>query len=410
MVSRDELGTMASAFNNMIGTTRELVETRRKEHDQLQDSIIGLLEEISALSEGDLTVRATVREDATGTVADSLNLMLNELSDAIAKIKHSSEEVGATAQQLSSSTDGLTASSDQQADLISGVVEEINKMTVAIEEAAERARKSAETSELSKKAAIEGTSAVENTSRAMEAIRGNVQDTARAIKRLGESSQEISDFAKTINDISDRTSILALNASIQAAAAGEEGRGFAVVAEEIQRLAERAAGSTRQIETLIKNILGEITDAGASMDASIREVVEGTTLSQDALGKLQEINKRSTEVAELIDSVSVATSEQASGSVEVARTMDRIGVITTETADETRNTSSSMKEMAVLAGEMLASVSIFKLPETDDVLAASTESAPDDSLSLGEMLDAEEDAGEDELTLEALLDAENSGK
>jgi methyl-accepting chemotaxis protein len=411
VVSSDELGTMASAFNNMIGTTRELIETRQKEHDQLQDSIIGLLEEISALSEGDLTVRATVREDATGTVADSLNLMLNELSAAIAKIKHSSEEVGSTAQQLSSSTESLAESSDRQAEMISEVVEEINKMTKAIEEAAERARKSAETSELSRKAAIEGTSVVENTSRAMEAIRGNVQDTARAIKRLGESSQEISDFAKTINEISDRTSILALNASIQAAAAGEEGRGFAVVAEEIQRLAERAAGSTRQIETLIKNILGEITDAGASMDASIREVVEGTTLSEDALGKLQEINKRSTEVAELIDSVSTATSEQASGSVEVARTMDRIGVITTETAMETRSTSSSMKEMAELAGEMLASVSIFKLPETEEVLVTTGDEEPDDSLSLGDMLDndAEEQGSDDELTLEALLEAEQDG-
>lgn len=363
VISNDELGTMASAFNNMISTTRNLVTERQQEHDQLQESIMGLLMEISDMAEGDLTVRATVQEDATGTVADSLNMMLEELSTAIGKIKQSSEQVGETANRLSSSTEGLAKQSDTQADLLRNALDEINQITSAIEEAAEKANKSAETSEFSRTAATEGTKAVEDTSQAMEAIRSNVQDTARAIKRLGESSQEISDFAKTINEISDRTSILALNASIQASAAGEEGRGFAVVAEEIQRLAERAAGSTRQIETLIKNILGEITDAGASMDSSIQEVVRGAKLSEDALTKLQDINKRSAEVAELINDVSLATGEQAASSVRIAKTMDEIGVISTENASETRKTSSSMRDMALVAGEMLESVSIFKLSE-----------------------------------------------
>lgn len=365
VVSKDELGTMATSFNEMIGTTKSLMKTRQDEHDQLQESIMSLLMEISKLSEGDMTVRATVREDATGTVADSLNMMLEKLSEAITKIKQSSEQVGMTANKLSSSTDRLAVRSDSQSELINGAVKEIEQMTAAIKQAAIQANTSAETSDLSTAAATEGTKAVKETSQAMEAIRGNVQNTARAIKRLGESSQEISDFAKTINDISDRTSILALNASIQAAAAGEEGRGFAVVAEEIQHLAERAAASTRQIETLIKNILGEITEAGASMDSSIREVVQGTKLSEDALTKLEDINKRSTEVAQLIAAVSRATDEQAENSVKVARIMGEIGVISTETADETRATSSFMRDMASVADEMLQSVSTFKLDEQD---------------------------------------------
>ena len=372
VVSTDELGVMAASFNEMVATTRGLMKTREDEHEQLQNSIMELLMEISALAEGDLTVRATVREDATGTVADSLNMMLEELSRAIGKIKQSSEEVGATANRLSLSTGKLAARSDSQFALIKGAVDEIRQMTTASEQTAIKANTSASTSELSRTAATEGTKAVEETSRAMEAIRGNVQDTARAIKRLGESSQEISDFAKTINDISDRTSILALNASIQAAAAGEEGRGFAVVAEEIQRLAERAAISTRQIETLIKNILGEISDAGVSMDSSIQEVVKGAALSEDALIKLRGINKRSAEVAELIGAVSLAVVEQNKSSLSVAKTMDDIGIISQKTAEATRLTSSSMHGMALVADEMLQSVAIFKLPETKQEAVAET--------------------------------------
>ena len=378
VISNDELGTMASSFNEMIGTTKDLIVNRKEEHDQLQESIMELLMEISGISDGDMTVRATVHEDATGTVADSLNMMLEELSLAIGKIKNYSEEVGVTANSLSSSTDKLAVRSDSQAELVTGAVGEINRMTDAIGEAAMQAHASAETSALSTVAATEGTKAVEDTSRAMEAIRGNVQDTARAIKRLGESSQEISDFAKTINDISDRTSILALNASIQAAAAGEEGRGFAVVAEEIQRLSERSAGSTRQIDTLIRNILGEISDAGVSMDSSIQEVVRGTKLSEDALAKLNDINMRSAEVSELIGAVSRITNEQAASSVEVAKTMNEIGVISTEAARETRTSSTSMRDMAQVADEMLQAVAIFKLDDKDIKVAAVA--TDDDSL------------------------------
>ncbi|MCI5124606.1 MAG: hypothetical protein D3925_09050 [Candidatus Electrothrix sp. AR5] len=202
----------------------------------------------------------------------------------------------------------------------------------------------------------------------MEAIRGNVQNTARSIKRLGESSQEISDFARTINEISDRTSILALNASIQAAAAGEEGRGFAVVAEEIQRLAERAAVSTRQIETLIKNILGEITEAGVSMDSSIQEVVQGTTLSQNALARLDEITERSNEVFELIQGVASASQQQADTTAVLATSMGEIGSISLETAEEAMGASVSMQEMAVMGDDMLQAVASFKL-EADDAAA-----------------------------------------
>ncbi|MCI5221845.1 MAG: methyl-accepting chemotaxis protein [Candidatus Electrothrix sp. AR4] len=371
VTSKDELGRMALSFNTMTATIQELVESRQKEHDQLQDSIIQLLEEITDLADGDLSIRATVTEDVIGTLADSLNMMLEELGTAFGRIKQSAEQVGSTANILSASTGELADQNNNQASMINEAAEEINLLTKAIQDAAEKADQSAATSKDSSQVAEDGAKAVRDTSQAMEAIRGNVQNTARAMKRLGESSQEISDFARTINEISDRTSILALNASIQAAAAGEEGRGFAVVAEEIQRLAERAAVSTRQIETLIKNILGEITEAGVSMDASIQEVVQGTKLSQNALARLEEITDRSDEVVELIHGVAVIAKQQADTTAVLSTSMGEIGTISLETAEETMGASVSMQEMAVMGDDMLKEVSTFKLEaEADEVIDA----------------------------------------
>jgi methyl-accepting chemotaxis protein len=378
ITSEDELGQMAGSFNQMTTTIQDLIESRQKEHDELQESIIRLLEEITELADGDLSIRATVTEDVIGTLADSLNLMLEELGTAFVRIKQSAEQVGSTANVLSASTGELAGQNNNQSSMINEAVQEINQLTKAIREAADQANQSASFSRESSQVAAEGAKAVRETSQAMEAIRGNVQNTARSIKRLGESSQEISDFARTINEISDRTSILALNASIQAAAAGEEGRGFAVVAEEIQRLAERAAVSTRQIETLIKNILGEITEAGVSMDSSIQEVVQGTQLSQNALARLDEITERSNEVFELIQGVASAAQQQADTTAILATSMGEIGSISLETAEEAMGASVSMQEMAVMGDDMLQAVATFKLESNEQA-----DDAPDDVLETG---------------------------
>ncbi len=409
VTSKDELGVMASSFNNMIATTGTLMQTSREDHDHLQESIMTLLDEISELADGDLTMRTTVREDATGTLADSLNMMLEELSEAFGKIKQSSEQVFSTASDLSTSTGDLAQHSTNQSGLIDNAITEINQLTTAIEDASIKAEKSADTSKLSSQVAEDGAKVVENTSNAMGTIRENVQDTARAIKRLGESSQEISDFAKTINEISDRTSILALNASIQAASAGEEGRGFAVVAEEIQRLAEQAAGSTKQIETLIKNILEEITAAGTSMDASIQEVVRGTSLSQQALSRLKEITESSNDVAKLISGLAATSREQADTTAKLAKQMGKIGVISSDTADETKKASSSMENMASTANEMLQAVAEFKL-ESDEMVEVDLEShVPEDDendlMEVSELTDDFESVDEYDLLDESdLLD------
>lgn len=365
VVSRDELGAMASAFNEMLDRTQELVNRQRNEHEALQESIISLLTEISDLAEGDLTVHATVRDDATGTLADSLNLMVDQFKQVIRDVKDKATTVGEISGRLSKSTGELSEHSELQAHMVSDSIEEINLMAKTIKEAAQNAASSAQASEQSMNDAAEGANTVARTSNAMESIRSNVQDTARAIKRLGESSQEIREIVKIINEIAERTSILALNASIQASAAGEEGRGFGVVAEEIQRLAERAGGSTKQIETLINNILNEIGEAATSMDASIQRVVEGTKLSDEARQKLQNIAASSKKIAVMIQSISDESKKHATASARISATMKKIGVISSSTEAETKKISEAMNDMANVANEMIQSVETFKLEDEE---------------------------------------------
>ena len=199
----------------------------------------------------------------------------------------------------------------------------------------------------------------------MRHIREHVQETARAVKRLGESSQEIGAILQLINDIADRTSILALNASIQAAMAGDAGKGFAVVAEEVQRLAERSANATKKIDALIKNIQGEIHEAGLSMQESIRRVVEGSKLADDARSKLEEIETVSARLADLIQSISTASVKQAQASESILKTMEEVGEISSQTSSASRQTAISMQNLAKTSEQLRVSVSAFRLGERE---------------------------------------------
>ncbi|MCP4287428.1 MAG: chemotaxis protein, partial [Gammaproteobacteria bacterium] len=232
--------------------------------------------------------------------------MAEQLSQVVHNVKRTTGEVTATSREVNISTEQLAETSEKQTEQVSQAITAITEMAASIQQVAENAVQSAAVSEKSTVNAKEGAAAVQSTNKAMEGIRKNAQETARAIKRLGESSQEIGNIVQLINDIADRTSILALNASIQAAMAGDAGRGFAVVAEEVQRLAERSTTATKQIDTLIKNIQGEINEAGTSMEESIQRVVEGSNLANNAHTKLQEIESVSGQLAELIQSISMA--------------------------------------------------------------------------------------------------------
>ena len=366
VVSRDELGSMADSLNAMLDNTLTLIQTR-DERDAMQASVMKLLEEISGLAEGDLTRRAEVSAEMTGAIADSFNAMAEQLSRVVKNVKETTIEVSSTSQDVTSSTKQLAKISEAQAKQVSDAISAITEMASSIQQVSENASQSAKVSEESKVNAKDGADAAKNTNKAMQDIRENVQETAQSIKRLGERSQEIGNIVQLINDIADRTSILALNASIQAAMAGDAGRGFAVVAEEVQRLAERSTNATKQIDTLIKNIQGEINEAGTSMEQSIQQVVEGSKLADNAHTKLQEIESVSTELAESIQSISTAASEQAKSSENISHTMEEVGKISSETSSASSQTSLAMVKLTKTSDNLAASVEAFKVDQTDEV-------------------------------------------
>lgn len=386
IISRDELGTMAESLNSMLDNTLHLIQSN-EERDKMQDAIMKLLMDISALTEGDLTIRAEVTEDMTGAIADSFNTMAEQLSRLVSHVKKSTMEVSTTSQEVSKTTIELSRRSDEHANQITEAVKAIEEMSKSIRVVSHHAVQSADVSDRAKQSALSGAEAVRHTNMAMNAIRERVQEAARAIKRLGESSQEIGNIVQIINDISDRTSILALNASIQAAMAGDAGRGFAVVADEVQRLAEQSTNSTKQIETLVKTIQGEINEAGLRMDDSIQQVVHGTKLADGAHNKLEEIEEVSTQLADLVQAISKAANEQAESSESISSTMKKVGETTSQASLQGKLTALSITNLAETSKQLRASVEAFKI-EGEEPL-------PEESDEALEILEATEEATSD---------------
>jgi len=363
VVSNDELGSMATTLNAMLDNVTVLIQSQA-ERDAIQNSIMKLLEEISSLTEGDLTARAEVTEDMTGAIADSFNAMTDQLSDIIRKVQDATESVDDTSEEVSKQTMTLANRNIEQTQKVNQAIEAIEKMADSIKNVSENATQSAHVSETSRLNAREGAEAVQRTNVAMNEIREEINETARSIKRLGESSMEIGNVIQIINEIADRTSILALNASIQAAMAGDAGHGFAVVADEVQRLAESSSNSTKQIEALVKNIQAEIKTVSTRMDESISKVVQGSQLADGAHAKLQEIEQVSNQLADLIESITAAATEQVRASEEITVTMQEVGEVSTESSRSSQETATSMDMLSRTAHDLRAAVETFKIADT----------------------------------------------
>jgi len=332
-------------------------------NERNQAAIWRLLEEMDALSAGDLTVTTTVTEDFTGTIADSINEAILQLRDLVTAINQISLEVASAAQETQATADNLAEASDHQAQEIAGVSAAINQMTISINQVSTNASESAAVAERSVVIASKGREVVQDTISGMDNIREQIQDTSKRLKRLGESSQEIGDIVSLIDDIADQTNILALNAAIQAAMAGEAGRGFAVVADEVQRLAERSQAATKQIESLVKTIQADTHEAVISMEQTTAEVVQGANLAQNAGVALKEIEQVSQSLAKLIQDIYSTARQQASSATHISSTMRVIQDITSQTSTGTATTAQSIGSLAEMAAEMRRSVSGFKLPE-----------------------------------------------
>ncbi|MDR9436541.1 MAG: methyl-accepting chemotaxis protein [Thiohalophilus sp.] len=330
---------------------------------QNQEAILRLLDEMGDLADGDLTVNATVTEDITGAIADSINYAIDALRGLVSAINDTTQQVSSAAQQSQATAMHLAEASDHQAQQITGASTAINEMAVSIEGVSNNATELADEAQRAVQIAGKGSDAVQRTIHGMDTIREQIQETSKRIKRLGESSQEIGDIVELINDIAEQTNILALNAAIQAAMAGEAGRGFAVVADEVQRLAERSGDATRQIDALVKAIQSDTNEAVASMEESTAGVVHGAKLAQDAGTALEEIESVSSNLADLIEHISNAAKQQATAATNISDTMNVIQEITTQTSAGTNETAASIGNLAELANELRHSVAGFRLPQ-----------------------------------------------
>jgi twitching motility protein PilJ len=317
---------------------------------------------MGSLAEGDLTVKATVTEDITGAIADSVNFAVEALRSLVTTINETAVQVSAAAQETQATAMHLAEAAEHQAQQITSASAAINEMATSIDNVSQNSAESAEVAQRSVQIATNGAAIVRQTIQGMDSIRDQIQETSKRIKRLGESSQEIGSIVELINDIAEQTNILALNAAIQAASAGEAGRGFAVVADEVQRLAERASGATKRIETLVQTIQSDTNEAVSSMEQTTSEVVSGARLAEDAGHALGEIETVSSDLAELIQNISTSARQQSAAATNISATMNVIQEITSQTSVGASQTAESIGNLAQLASDLRRSVADFKLP------------------------------------------------
>ena len=354
------LGQQAMAQAQMEDAAR-LQQDAKRINDANQAAILRLMNELQTVAEGDLTQQATVTEDITGAIADSVNYTVEELRSLVSSVQATASKVARTTSEVDATSTELLAASNEQMNEIQATGKSVLEMAARINTVSSQAQESAAVARQSLMAADSGLKAVQNAIGGMNAIRDQIQETSKRIKRLGESSQEIGEITELISDITEQTNVLALNAAIQAASAGEAGRGFSVVAEEVQRLAERSADATRQITALVRAIQTDTQDAVAAMERSTQGVVDGAKLSDNAGARLGEIDQVSRRLSELIQQISDAALREASLANAVADSIQNIFAVTEQTSEGTRTTAGQVRELSHMAEELRQSVARFKI-------------------------------------------------
>ncbi len=333
----------------------------KRVNDANQAAILRLMNELQMVAEGDLTQQATVTEDITGAIADSVNFTVEELRTLVSQVQATVARVTETTGQVEATSTELLAASDEQLREIRETGESVLNMAGRINEVSAQAQQSAEVARQSLEAADSGLKAVQDAIGGMNTIRDQIQETSKRIKRLGESSQEIGEITELISDITEQTNVLALNAAIQAASAGDAGRGFSVVAEEVQRLAERSGDATKQIAALVRTIQTDTQDAVGAMERSTQKVVEGARLSDAAGTALNDIDRVSRRLAELIEEISSQALKEAEQANVVVANIQHIFAVTEQAGDGTRSTAGLVRELSKTAEELQQSVARFRV-------------------------------------------------
>ena len=365
--SRDEIGQMAVTFNDSIVRLRALVQTEadrdeeRRKREDLQQNIIKFLDTAVEIGKGDFTRRGEVTWDVLGNVVDAINLMVEEIGSLVGDVRKTALQVAAGSRDTIKITGDLAEAAQTQSADANRVTQSVTDVTVSVRQVADSADQSAKAARQVLQAASKGEEAVRNSLASMQQIRAEVQTISKKIKSLGDRSLEISDIVNTIQDIAAQTHLLALNASIEAAGAGEAGLRFSVVADEVRKLAERATQATRDIGTLIKGVQVETQEAVVAMESGTREVESGYEVSLKAEEALQEIGKISQASSELAGEISQASQQQVRGAEAVAGAVHAIASAATRTEQGVLQSRRNVEQLARLAEELTIKLSRFKL-------------------------------------------------
>ena len=360
---KHELAKLSMALNQLLDEQESTEQRIVEENDKLNDSVFDLLESVTELSERNLTVRAIVTEDATGSLADAINQLAIDTGDVLLRVRDIAVSVESTSQTVDKHTHKVKqlAESEQTEALktstaINNLINHLDKIVTSSSAANTMADETTEATENAYKS-------VGKTLESMTGIRETVQETGKRIKRLGERSQEITHIVDLINTITERTTVLAINASMQALSAGEAGKGFSVIAEEIQRLAESSRESTDQIAHLIKNIQQETRTTMTTMDNTIEQVVTGSALAEDASDHMQLTLDASNNLTRSVEAIASASKQQLDISKSLQVRSEEILKATQSTGEEMDSLGNLTKDMATDARTLLDSVKVFRLED-----------------------------------------------
>ncbi len=371
--SKDELGNLASGFNRMtrvILTTTQEAQRRAEETEQakedLQRQVIRLLDDVEGAARGDLTVQATVTADVLGAVADAFNLTIQSLREIVRQVKQAAEQVNKSSTDSELFARNQSSEALRMAEELAVTLNSVQMMTESIERVAENAREAEEVARSSSVTALKGGKAVESTVAGIFQIRETVSETARKVKRLAEASQEISKIVLLISQIAERTNQLALNASIQAAKAGEAGRGFAIVADEVRQLADRSGKSLKEIEQIVLQIQSETGSVMTAMEEGIQEVIDVTDRAEQAKTALEDIIQVSNRIDTLVRSITADTVEQRENSRAVAQVMQSVELTAQATSQESQRVAGSLQSLVSIARDLLSSVERFRIDKNEE--------------------------------------------
>lgn len=371
----DEVGQLALCFNQMAQTinisesirTEQAIQRQseldfqRRVNERLQQGVIQLLLDIEGAKLGDLTVRATVDDGEMGSIADAFNATIQSLSQLVTQVQTATYQVHESAFNSEASVRRLSQEATSQANVISVTLNSVAEMAQSIHSVADSAQEAAVIARKALLAAQEGWETMDETVRSIQNIRTSVAETSKKVKRLAESSQEIYKIVSIISGISEKTNLLAFNASIEAARAGKNGQGFRVVADEVRRLAERVTNSTKEIEQLVTTIQQETAEVLQTMEQSTKQVVTGTKLVGKTKQTLENLAVISQKIDQLLQSISVSTVSQTQASKMVKQTMEEVAAIAKNTSSESEAVSSALQALVAVAEELQGYVAKFRV-------------------------------------------------